>query len=72
MNTDWISQETAHWLTYEFIQSEEVYVLDNATGKITPIVLNVGDWEDKKRVNDKLLNYTISYSKAVSLNTKRN
>ena len=45
---------------------------NNTTGKITPIVLNVGDWEDKKRVNDKLLNYTITYSKAVTLNTRRN
>lgn len=72
ITTDWISEETAHWLTYEFVTSNEVYVLDNTTGKITPIVLNVGDWEDKKRVNDKLLNYTITYSKAVTLNTRRN
>lgn len=72
ITTDWISEETAHWLTYEFVTSNEVYVLDNTTGKITPIVLNVSDWEDKKRVNDKLLNYTITYSKAVTLNTRRN
>ena len=72
ISTDWVSQETAHWLTYEFLTSNEIYVLDNTTGKITPIILNVGDWEDKKRVNDKLLNYTITYSKTVPLNTRRN
>lgn len=72
ITTDWVSEETAHWLTYEFLTSNEIYVLDNTTGKITPIILNVNDWEDKKRVNDKLLNYTITYSKAVGLNTKRN
>lgn len=72
INTDWVSEETAHWLTYEFVTSEEIYVLDSDTGKITPIILDVTDWEDKKRVNDKLLNYTISYSKAVTINTKRN
>lgn len=72
ITTDWVSEDTAHWLTYEFLTSNEIYVLDNTTGKITPIVLNVSDWEDKKRVNDKLLNYTITYSKAVPLNTRRN
>lgn len=72
INTDWISEETAHWLTYEFVTSNEIYVLDNVTGLLTPIVLTTSDWEDKKRVNDKLLNYTISYTKAVGLNTKRN
>lgn len=72
ISTDWISEQTAHWLTYEFFTSNEIYVLDNTTGKITPIVLNIGDIEDKKRVNDKLLNYTITYSKAVTLNTRRN
>lgn len=72
ITTDWVSEETAHWLTYEFLTSNEIYVLDNTTGKITPIILNVNDWEDKKRVNDKLLNYTITYSKAVTLNTRRN
>ena len=72
VTTDWVSQETAHWLTYEFVTSNEVYVLDNSTGKITPIILDITDWEDKKRVNDKLLNYTISYTKSVDINTKRN
>lgn len=72
ITTDWISQETAQWLTYEFVVSEEIYTVDNTTGKLTPIILEVGDWENKKRVNDKLLNYTISYSKAVDINTKRN
>lgn len=72
ITTDWISEATAHWLTTDFVTSEEIYTIDNTTGKITPIILEVGDWEDKKKVNDKLLNYTISYSKAVAINTKRN
>lgn len=37
VTTNWVSEATAHWLSYEFITSEEVYVLDNTTGKITPI-----------------------------------
>lgn len=72
VTTNWVSEATAHWLSYEFVTSEEVYVLDNTTGKITPIILNISDWEDKKQINDKLLNYTITYSKAVGVNTKRN
>lgn len=72
VNTDWVSQETAHWLTYEFFNSTEHYVLDNTTGTIIPIVLDTSSIEDKKRVNDKLLNYQFNYSKALPINTQRN
>lgn len=72
INTDWISEDTANWLSYEFFNSVEIYTLDNSTGVITPIILDNSSVEVKKRVNDKLLNYTFNYSKAVPLNTQRN
>lgn len=68
--TDWISEETANWLSYEFFNSIEIYVLDN-TGKLTPIVLDNNSVESKKRVNDKLINYQFNYTKAVTINTQR-
>lgn len=71
INTNWMTEETAHWLTREFFLSNEIYTLDNTTGLITPIILDLTTMEDKKRVNDKLLNYTFNYSKAVTINTIR-
>jgi len=71
VNTDWISEETARWLSYELYNSIEIYTLDS-DGVITPIVLDTASIEVKKRVNDKLLNYSFNYSKAVPLNNQRN
>jgi len=73
IHTDWISEETANWLSYEFFNSTEVYVYDDSLyPTLIPIILDTTSIEVKKRVNDKLLNYTFNYSKAVPLNNQRN
>ena len=72
IHTDWISEETANWLSYDFFNSTEMYVIDNITEQLIPIILDTTSIEVKKRVNDKLLNYTFNYSKAVPLNNQRN
>ncbi len=75
IHTDWISEETANWLSYEFFNSTEIYIIADDVlygGNITPIILDTTSIEVKKRVNDKLLNYTFNYSKAVPLNNQRN
>lgn len=72
VNTNWMSEQHAEWLSYELFNSTEVYVLDNSNGRVIPIVLDLPSIEVKKRVNDSLLNYQFSYSKAVGVNTARN
>lgn len=72
VNTNWMSEQHAEWLSYELFNSTEVYVLDNSDGTVIPIVLDLPSIEVKKRVNDSLLNYQFSYSKAVGINTARN
>jgi hypothetical protein len=72
INTDWVSEETANWLSYEFFNSPEMYILTSDNNFPIPIVLDTTSIEVKKRVNDKLFNYTFNYSKAVPLNTQRN
>lgn len=69
--TDWIREPTAQWLSYELLLSREVYVLDNTDGSITPVVIDNNSMEVKKRVIDKLINYTFNYTKAVPVNTTR-
>lgn len=68
--TNWISETTANWISYEFFNSTEVYLLDD-NGVISPIILDMGSITPKKRVNEKLINYQFSYSKAVQINTAR-
>lgn len=72
VNTNWISESTAQWLSYELFNSSEVYILDNTDGSITPVIIDNQSIEPKKRVNDSLINYQFNYSKAVPLNTQRN
>jgi len=72
INTDWVNEETANWLSYEFFNSTEIYIIDSVSQQIIPIILDTTSIEPKKRVNDKLINYTFNYSKAVPLNTQRN
>lgn len=69
--TDWISETTAEWLSYELFLSREVYILDYNTGQITPVILDNNSIEVKKRVLDKLINYQFNYTKAVPVNTTR-
>lgn len=68
---NWVNQDTSDWLV-ELFTSPEVYVLDNTTGALTPIVIDNSSIEKKKRVNDQLLNYIFNYTKAVEINTQRN
>ena len=72
INTNWISEETATWLTNEFFESTEVYLLDSETYEVTPIILDMSSMEEKRRVNDGLINYTFNYSKSIKRNTMRN
>jgi hypothetical protein len=71
INTDWISEETAKWLSYEFFTSKEIYTIDS-NGVNTPIILDNNSVEVKKTVNDKLLNYVFNFTKAIPINTTRN
>ena len=66
-----MTEATANWLANEFFLSEEIYVLDNNSGDVIPIILDNTSVEIKKRVNDSLINYQFNYSKAVTKNTKR-
>lgn len=70
VNTDWITEETAYWLTYELFNSNEIYTMD-VNGVLTPIILTNTSMEPKKRVNDSLINYSFTYEKAVQINTIR-
>lgn len=70
VNTDWITEETAYWLTYELFNSNEIYTMD-VNGALTPIILTNTSMEPKKRVNDSLINYPFTYEKAVQINTMR-
>ena len=69
--SDWMSEQTSDWLT-EIFTSPEVYILDNDTGAITPIVIDNATVEQQKKNNGQLINYTFEYSKAVMINTQRN
>lgn len=69
--TNFVDDETARWLSYEFFTSQDIYVLDNTTGTVTPINLDTNSIEVKKDVNDGLIQYEFNYSKAVPLNTIR-
>lgn len=71
INTNWMDEATASWLSYEFFTSNDIYVLDNATGAITPIILDTATIEVKKEQNGELIQYEFAYSKAVPLNTQR-
>lgn len=68
--SDWMSESTSDWLV-ELFTSPEVYILDNSTGAITPIVIDNSTIEQQKRNNGQLINYTFEYSKAVMINTQR-
>ena len=69
-NTNFIDEDTARWLV-EMANTTEAYVLDNSTGALTPVVLDFTSYEPKKHVNNKLISYTFTYSKAVGINTAR-
>lgn len=68
--SSWVNNETSAWLE-ELWTSPEVYILDNVTGAITPIVIDTNSIEIKKTVNDKMISYDFAYSKAVPLNIQR-
>lgn len=68
---------TSNWLNQnqnDFIQimltSPEVYHIDE-DGVFRAINITTTSWEEKKRVNDKLINYTISFEYAVKNNNQR-
>lgn len=67
--SNWISEETCNWLM-ELFTSIEVYVI-NDDGSLMPVIIDNSSVENKKRVNDGMLNYTFNYSKAVMKNTLR-
>jgi hypothetical protein len=70
VTSNWITEDTCTWLMELFL-SQEVYVLNN-DGSLMPIIIDNTSVEPKKRVNDKLLNYTFNYTKAITKNTQRN
>ncbi len=65
-NTDWVTQEESDWLQ-ELFTSNEVYIL-NLDGSYLPVILTVDTPETKKRVNDIIFNYTITFRYAYDLN----
>lgn len=70
VTSNWVDEDTCTWLMELFL-SQEVYVL-NDDGSLTPIIIDNTSVENKKRVNDGLLNYTFNFSKAITKNTQRN
>lgn len=69
VTSNWINETTYEWLIELFL-SPEVYVI-NTDGSLTPIIIDNTSVENKKRVNDSLLNYTFNFTKAVMKNTQR-
>lgn len=68
--SDWLSEADCLWLM-DLFDSNEVYTL-NDDGSIIPIIIDNASVEPFKSANQKMKNYTFSYSKAVTVNTQRN
>lgn len=57
--SDWLSEEEAN-LVHIMLRSPEVYYTDE-TGTMRAITITTNTYEEKKRENDKLINYTVSF-----------
>lgn len=62
VTTDWVTDAESTWLQ-EFFQSPEAYELHD-DGTILPIIIDNASVEDKKKINDGLINYEFNYSYA--------
>jgi len=58
-NSDWVSQAEVPIIS-DLINSSQVFVID-ASGEILPINITTSRYENKKKVNKKLFNYTIKF-----------
>ena len=70
VTTNWMSEEYSDWLTTEFFNSKEVYVIDENYNQI-PVVLDNNEIECKKDISDRLINYTFNYTPSFKINTAR-
>lgn len=60
-NSDWLNEEQQR-LVYIMLKSPKVYILDN--NNMVAVNITTNTFEEKKKVNDKLINFTISFEYA--------
>jgi len=58
-SSDWLSDDQSR-MVVEMLSSPNVYIKDS-NGDFVAIVITTNSFEEKKRINDKLINYTITF-----------
>ena len=67
--SDWLNDEQVE-LMYILLNSPDVYYIDE-DGVYRAVTITTSSYEKKKRVNDKLLNYTITFEYAINNGNQR-
>lgn len=63
INSDWVLENTTGLQIIEMLSSPEVFIYDE-DGDLIAITILTTSFEKKKKINDKMINYTISFKQA--------
>lgn len=66
VNSDWLNEDQYAWLN-ELLVSPEVYMIDEGTGYIYPIIVTDKNWEFKTAFRNQIFNLTLTYEMSYPL-----